>query len=159
MTEDEEEFHTYYSLLQRGLVISQMSALEKSIENYICHYLSKDETKQVEILELLLDRMTFDGKRTTFEAILKKNNSQPDYKKKYKAMIEDIRKLIVKRNHFAHYIFNDEDAIDGNKHDSVGLIEYRNSTNTIWYSQDDVTKIVNDAFSIMEKIHAMVEEL
>ncbi|RYX79597.1 hypothetical protein EON71_00790 [bacterium] len=60
----------------RGIVINVATILEKSIDSYISKYLSSIEEKQNEIYYFLLDRMTYEGKRTAFEAILKKNNTQ-----------------------------------------------------------------------------------
>lgn len=143
-----------YSCMLRGLVITQMAGLEKALDTYLSNYFTADTSKQLELFELLLDRMTFDGKRTAFEAILKKNHTPAEYKKNYKGMIEDLRKLIVKRNQFAHFIFDEHNEIKGNVY-HIGLMEFRNAVNTIWYSEEDVAKIGNDSNALMNKIYDM----
>lgn len=148
-----------YACMLRGLVITQMAGLEKAVDTYISNYFTADTSKQVELFVLLLDRMTFDGKRTAFEAILKKNNTPTDYKKTYKGMIEDLRKLIVKRNQFAHFIFDEHTEIEEKQHHVIGLMEFRNTVNTIWYSEEDISKIGQDANGLSNRIYDMAYKL
>ena len=94
--------------------------------------------------EVLLDRMTFDGKRTAIKGILDnrtlsegfiktKNNSFPHGK-----ILEEVRQLIEIRNFFAHYL----SAVDHAKDTVITLVQFRDSTKLLEYTQQEFDDLV-----------------
>ena len=99
--------------------------------------------KQLELAELLLDRLTFENKRAVFKAILEKkadangfkktkNNSYPNSK-----FFDDLRLINLERNYFAHYVIDySEEAIELRDH-QITLLEFRDKTTPRVYNEVD----------------------
>ncbi|RYY06385.1 MAG: hypothetical protein EOP43_06530, partial [Sphingobacteriaceae bacterium] len=93
----------------RGLVIGSFTNLEKTIETILIDEFITDDSKKVDFMMIILDRMTFEAKRTSLKSILDKkavtggfiktkNNSYPNGK-----LFDEIRLLQDQRNYFAHF--------------------------------------------------------
>lgn len=143
----------------RGIVINVATILEKSIDSYISKYLSSIEEKQNEIYYFLLDRMTYEGKRTAFEAILKKNNTQEEFKRTSKKLIDDIRKVIYQRNYFAHFLINFDPIEAVNHPGEIGFIEFRDGEKTVWYSREKMIKFVELTNKCILEIQNLTDNL
>ena len=129
----------------RGRIIDCFTRLELNIDEYLVRYF--DVQNITDFKCVILDRLTFEAKRTSLKAILDKkaleggfiktkNNSYPHSK-----MIEQLRRLIDERNHFAHYLLSIPQEI--NDLYPVVLIEFRDSKSLIGYSQADINALIS----------------
>lgn len=128
----------------RGIFISEFATLEKTIEFYLAKYFVPEISKQYEMIEIIIERLTFDAKRTALKTILDKKMGLkgfvPTNTKKYPSgkFVEELRKLQVKRNEFAHYHLADN--IDGY---CIRLVNFRDKTNVIEYTKSEFRDIIN----------------
>ncbi|WP_259070263.1 hypothetical protein HDF24_15020 [Mucilaginibacter sp. X4EP1] len=130
----------------RGYLINEFTKLEKAIDQHLLSNffpLNKFD-KIYEMHEVLLDRMTFDGKRTAVKGILDKrsisggfmktrNNSYPHGK-----LFDEIRQLIEFRNYFAHYL-----CVEDFGEYTISLLQFRDRTTILRYSQEDFDSLVD----------------
>jgi hypothetical protein len=129
----------------RGRLISTFSVLEKAIEYFIAkHFVASEETA-LEMMQVILDRMTFEAKRTSLKYILDKRSDRSGFKKtknnSYPSskFLEEIRLLNDERNIFAHYVLGTENY----KKDSViELIKFRDNSTLLTYNSKEFAKII-----------------
>jgi hypothetical protein len=122
----------------RGNFISEFSGLEMAIERLLITYFIKDGFKKVEFVEIILDRLTFEAKRTSAKVIAEKQCIKTGFIKTgknswpFKKLFDEINSLNSHRISFAHY----RDTIPSSFNDSViGLISNRDSSKVIWYTK------------------------
>lgn len=142
-----EQFkHINEGYYYRGVVINTFTTLERNMEMILTdHFIDKEaKTLKNQFVFVILDRMTFEAKRTSIKSLVDqksiennfiktKNNSYPHGK-----LFDEIRKLQELRNNFAHFSI----AIPNEKTDSViGLAGMRDKVDVIWYSLDEIDKI------------------
>ncbi|MBW4888265.1 hypothetical protein KXQ82_00995 [Mucilaginibacter sp. HMF5004] len=146
----------------RGVLINEFSGLEKKIEKFIVSYFIDDKDKGNEMSNIILDRLTFEAKRTSFKAILDKrsvengfvktkNNSYPESK-----FFDEIRRLNDHRIYFAHYVMVMPMAITDNV---IGLAEFRDSVKIKWYTQEQFETLIGDIMIASNKIQALIDGL
>jgi hypothetical protein len=96
----------------RGFFISQFAELEVSIDMFLAYYfIPNDQNCAMELIEILMDKITFENKRTALRSIFERKEltSEKIGKKKviqksiYKKLLDDIKKLSVVRDYFTHY--------------------------------------------------------
>jgi DNA-directed RNA polymerase subunit L len=140
--------------LVRGTIINEFNKLEKTIEYHLANHMQVPNEKRGDFMNIILDRLTFEGKRTSLRALNEKietvkgfnktkNNSYPNSK-----LFEEIRLLNDERNHFAHYLINHPTSNKG----VIGLTEFRDNYKVIWYSEDQI-------FDITERIHKAIQNI
>ena len=132
----------------RGYFISQFAELERSIDMFLADYFIPDDSNCAEeLIEILIDRITFESKRTALRVIFERQpetdiirNKKVIPKGVYKKLLEEIRKSSVIRNYFAHYKTIDFDKSDAyypiikDKNVIIGLVQFRDSTTHITYT-------------------------
>lgn len=99
-----EENSTKNAHLFRGLVISNMSLIERFVDNILAEFFAGNNGRYDDILGLVFctDRITFYNKLCILREILK-NNHNKIYKDKYhKILNQMIDELLPFRNKFAH---------------------------------------------------------
>ncbi len=133
----------------RGTIIDECAALEKWIESYIAMYFTWNGERAFEMLELVLDRLTFDSKIGVFEAMLKKKHKD-QFKKLYDKLMSELRIIKDERNKFAHYNQHLE-----NSEQIVILSSYRNSHTLHKYTNDDFVRLINR----IERCGLIIKEL
>ncbi|MCO5951204.1 hypothetical protein [Mucilaginibacter flavidus] len=133
----------------RGYFIAKFSELEQVIDRYLARYFTIDSpVVEQEIIEVLIDRIPFESKRTALKFLLDKKCEEDflskkygNHKRNYKALLENIRKLAHTRNYFAHY-----QTMPFLQPDSrIGFIQYRDSAKVISFSEkefDDLMKLI-----------------
>ena len=160
---DKEKLAEFVNVIvfYRGSIINEWIMLEKAIENYIVRYLSTDTNKQIEIAELLLDRIGFDMKRGVFKAILDKKAEENGFKKTknnkapHAKLIENLRLINIKRNHFAHYMGVYDESALSDYPEKITLIEFRDQARRITYTQKEYQKIRQDIYDLHVEIEGM----
>jgi len=159
MTEKEELTATSRSL--RGTVIDEWIYLEKAIERFIVNHLSSDKNKRYEIMGILTDRLSFESKRQAFKSILDGDDDiESDHKKGKKRphaeLIEEIRKVNIDRNNFAHYYLdNSADAVILFKQTGeVSFFEMRDKPIKKTYTKEKFLDLIN---RIQACTHAIVK--
>lgn len=152
------------SIYWRGEIMNDTVVLERTMEACIAVYITADLDIRSELFELVLDRMTFESTRTSFANVLIKMFGEEMYKTKYKSLIEDVRKVIIQRNYFAHYMINTTPEAIEKFPKEIGFIEFRDSTKTHWYSEqkykDYVLKItlcVNQVETIYKTLKKIID--
>jgi len=131
----------------RGYLINEFTKLERALDKHLLlHFFPNNDANDkihYRMHEVLLDRMTFDGKQTAVKGILDnkaisdgfikgKNNSYPNGK-----LFEEVRQLIDTRNHFAHYL-----TVVDHSDSVITLLQFRDNTKMLKYSQSDFDKLV-----------------
>ncbi len=126
----------------RGQIISDLIHLERLIDESISRHFCTTTDKQKEFFELIIanERMTLNSKIQVFEFIFKKHHN--DLIKSVSEIFSDLKKLNEERNIVAHYLLDTSE--DGRKmfndFKKIGFVKFRNSTETLWRSNDDVNK-------------------
>lgn len=144
--EKSEQPHYY-----RGYLLAQFAALEATIDVYIASYFI-DSDKKYELMNVILNRLTFEAKRTALKTILDKkspdfvktkNNTWPSSK-----FIEELRLLNNERNIFAHYVLTlkvSETAI-------ISLMEFRDKSQVVEYDWPKYESIVKRILAALKKL-------
>lgn len=145
-----EKSHHY-----RGKFISHFTSLENNIEYFLINYFIPEKRngsykKRGEFREIVIDRMTFEAKRTSMRSIVDsfsetvgefiktKNNSYPHSK-----LFDEIRLLNDQRNYFAHYgneVYLTEDFVLDDF--VIGLAERRDKKQTRKYTLSDFNSLI-----------------
>ncbi|MBD1364462.1 hypothetical protein IDJ77_11640 [Mucilaginibacter sp. ZT4R22] len=149
----------------RGTILNQTVILEKAIDQYISKYLTPDVNKQNEIISLLLDRMNFEGKRTTLRAILEKKDLENNIVKtknkpsKNKPLLESIRQINDLRNYMAHYLVLTIGEALTKFPEEIGFIEFRDSVKVHWITNEVFIDNVREIQEISKLISSMTTKL
>lgn len=133
--------------LHRGQLISEFTVLEIAIEYYLAEHFVFDSSMQNSFRSIILNRMTFESKRSSFKTILEqkaidsgftktKSNTYPHGK-----FLDEIRRLNDERNYFAHYTLVGNSDFDKNQY-VIGLAEFRDSTKYKWYTIEDFNALI-----------------
>jgi hypothetical protein len=130
----------------RGQIISEFSGMEKAIELMISRYFFETNTYNTSnFKEIILDRLTFEGKRTALRVIFLnnaiKNGFKPSQTKSHpdKELFEEIRKLNDERVRFAHHCV----VIPSNYNGSViGLADTRDNMKANFYTKEEIENIL-----------------
>lgn len=151
--------YMFYSNYYRGLLISSFQSLEKAIEYFIADYFIKDPAKSSELTSIILDRMTFEAKRTAYKAILIKTAESNGFVKTnkkgyiFKDHLDEISQLNSIRNMFAHYF----PVIPGSNDGSViALAEFRDNFSTKHYSKEDMDTIINRIHKTRDEVGKVI---
>ncbi|MCO5945343.1 hypothetical protein [Mucilaginibacter flavidus] len=124
------------SIKYRGEILHDSIQIEKEVDTFLANYFINDVEKQIELLELILDRLTFDAKLAIFDTMLKKLHPGI-YEKKFSKLISELRILKDQRNMFAHYMtYSFYDELDEIPKE-FQLINFRNSTDFKKFSKGD----------------------
>lgn len=142
MTEDitvQIQVQSYY---YRGQIIGDLIYVERLIDEFISRHLCETTEKQKEIFELILanERMGFSNKIQVFEFIIRTHKKE--FLTSVPNMFSNLKNLNEERNIVAHYILDtSENARKAfQKSKSIGFVKFRNSTETLWRSNDDYLK-------------------
>jgi len=144
----------------RGLFISRFALLEMFIDTFICRYFELDDKKSKDLVFMLLNRMTFEAKRTTIKTILErhfekkgfvktKNNKWP-----FADVLNEIRLLNDHRICFAHYATNGGNSTEDNL---IELVEYRDKMKTIIYSKVEYDKIIRRTSKVYAQLLGLID--
>jgi hypothetical protein len=131
------------SMMMRGEILNDIIILEKTIDYFIVKHISESKKQQIEILELLLERISFHEKNNIVFTILKKHHSE-NLDIKPGNIFEDIGKVIRQRNYFAHYTVNVYNNAIDNFPNEVGFINFRDSTTVEVYDDKKYKKLRED---------------
>ncbi|TFF35223.1 hypothetical protein [Mucilaginibacter psychrotolerans] len=147
MDEPKHKDKHYY----RGFLLAQFAALETTIDVYIASYFI-DSDKKYDFMNIILNRLTFEAKRTALKTILdrktpdfvkSKNNTWPN-----SAFIEELRLLNNERNIFAHYV----DTIKHDESAIISLMEFRDKSKIVEYDWPKYESIVKRILSALKKL-------
>ncbi|MBG9377929.1 hypothetical protein I5907_16935 [Panacibacter sp. DH6] len=137
------------TLKYRGVVIHQMSHLEKALDTYIAHYLTDNNEVKISEMQLLIfgdNRMTMESKRQIFHYIAQHHDNwwyknykpvrEVESKKGSVLMNKDLTWVIEQRNVFAHCI-PDTRYEAYLETDSVGFLKFKDKEERIQFTQDE----------------------
>ena len=122
----------------RGVFIGQFAELELVMGSFLSLYFVPSGDGN-DIMSILIDRLTFESKRTAYKAVLDKIAVKNGFVKTknnkyaYSELLDEIRKLNEIRIQFAHYYLADADMDKGHV---IALVEFRNSPSVYEYSQE-----------------------
>lgn len=126
------------SMHYRGVILHKCIILEQEIEDIIIKYFVSDFGKHIDMHEIIIDRMTFDGKIAAFEELLKRNISPEDqFDKVYGKLFSELRYLKDIRNKFAHYNIDMSFSRKQKMPKEFSLISYRNGAKAKVFSKGD----------------------
>ncbi|WP_158798110.1 hypothetical protein [Pedobacter sp. L105] len=150
------------SIFYRGSILNFCIALEKAMDLFVASYLTNDRYKQQEIMVLLLDRMTFEGKRTTVKSILYKAEEKAGFVKtkknsyKHSALIEEIREINQIRNYMAHYLLATYKEAYERYPEEIGFIEFRDSPKCFWMNHETFVNMMNKISHAHDQMNSLV---
>lgn len=147
----------------RGLFIAAFAEMEAQIDDYLSTYFTIDNpNKGLEIIEVLIDRIPFESKRTALKVLLDQKDDRDfkagkhgNKKKNHKKVLEEIRKLAHIRNYFAHYSdhpFAIEDKV-------LAFRQYRDKTKLITYSLKEFLELIDDIHNCADDLRKEVKEI
>lgn len=141
------------SNLYRGRLITAFATMEKKLDFVLAGYFSVNPKSQYYMMQILLDRMTFESKRTALKALYDarseqdgfvktKNNSYPHNK-----FFNEIRRLNDHRNYFAHYYL-----LQAEEEEIIVLADNRDNTSFVSYTEKELKILLSDIEAIGEQI-------
>lgn len=127
---------------QRGLVIHEISVLERFMDAFIARYFCEPD-RQMEFYELILgnNRLSLDAKRKLIDNIFYRVNYNissefPDYNK-------EMNIALMERNFFAHCVLHlGQDAIDKYPNE-IGFYRFGKDPKVHWYTDIRFEEILN----------------
>jgi len=139
----------------RGTVINSFTTLERTIEQILTSHFITNKKKINDFVYIILDRMTFESKRTSLKALNEKrekfkgfmktkNNRYPNSK-----IFEEIRLLQEERNQFAHFTIMI--PIEETNY-VIGLAYLRDGFVPKWYTLEDIENLNNRIAEATNKI-------
>lgn len=129
------------SIRMRGEILHHVTKLEKWIESSISSVFAENADMQTWLVVILLDRMTFDGKISAYEQIMK-HKFQQDFKKKCQKLFSELRYIKDERNVFAHFMLSPKHSKENEDTGLIGLLNFRNSIETKEYSTEKINQII-----------------
>ena len=90
-------------ILYRGTILHRCTYLEKEIELYMLHHFSSPKNVISDIGEVIMPKISFDGKISCFQEILKRNVGDDVFSKKYEKLFSELRYVKDVRNKMAHW--------------------------------------------------------
>lgn len=134
-----------YVAVFRGQFINRISYVERSMEIIIANHYCKDPVLQIEFIDFILGErfISFEGKRTAFDQIIKKHHSK--ISNDYKEMFEKLSIVQNQRNKLAHYMtcLTDEAMVKFQKDKTFGLVQYLDKKHPVWFDMEKQTQVTN----------------
>ncbi len=93
-----------YAIRYRGLMLNEITNLEKLMDGFLCSYFTSDLDKQDELMEMVFGglRITFDNKRGIFDHLSK--TGKISLEQKYPKLFSEMQNLFSDRKILAHYM-------------------------------------------------------
>lgn len=123
----------------RGKIISQFCFLEMTMSMIITESFTSDRELGNQMYHTLLERMTFENKRASFQVII--YGRAIENKTKYKHIFKELSELNEFRNQFAHYPLIPTIA-DWDDETGIGLAKFRDKPNAIRFKIDELEDIL-----------------
>jgi hypothetical protein len=154
---------TYEEYLQgsyyyRGMFIDKFCNLELEIERCIGSAFFDNSPDRRYFKNIILDRLTFEAKRTALRALLQHKTPDINYKK----LFDEISQLSNKRNHFAHYYLT-SNPIGVPYTYVIGLADYRDGKDivkdVIIYDSERFERAISRVESVIEQLKQIRKEI
>lgn len=123
----------------RGKIISQFCFLEMTMSMIITESFTSDRELGNLMYHTLLERMTFENKRASFQIII--YGRAAENKTKYKHIFKELSELNDLRNQFAHYPLIPMIA-DWDNETGMGLAKFRDKPNATRFKVDELEQIL-----------------
>jgi len=146
----------------RGYFITEFSRLERVMDVYLARYFMQTEHNVNELISVLIDRISFEGKATALKALFDRKNAHDEFinnqhdKKTYKKITDGLRSVAQKRNWFAHYHLID---VVHDKNIVIGLIQFRDSTNLITYAHKEFENLITEILKVKNQLIWLLGEM
>ncbi|MDB4922259.1 hypothetical protein [Mucilaginibacter sp.] len=147
----------------RGYFISEFAKLERAIDLFIANYfIQKNPRLHNEIISVLIDRLSFDGKRTALKALLDlkypkiENIHNSGKVRNFKKLLDEIGKSSRIRNYYAHYFSVDYSNFP---QVAIALVQFRDSVNIIIYKKNEFDKQIQDINKSFIEVQRLKDEL
>lgn len=124
----------------RGKIISQFCFLEMTMSMIITESFVSDRKLGNQMYHTLLERMTFESKRASFQVIIYGRSSEN--KTKYKHIFKELSELNDLRNQFAHYPLIPTIA-DWDQETGMALAKFRDNPNAIRFKVYELEYILD----------------
>ncbi len=154
MTEDHKTL-LFKAYLYRGKVVELAIVLEKAIEEYILAYITTDLVAKYKITVYLIDRMTFDGKISVLQNILKPNLEASEYKK----LMAKLRIAKEDRNFFAHQLTSYSQEDISLSEAQITFVNFRNDINRKTFKTEALEKITANITNVTSIIYRLKDVL
>lgn len=143
----------------RGLVIARFCSLEYCIVDNLTTLFSDDPQQEKDMLEVLIERMSFEEKRQALKQMLQRRNevNNTDLKNDYIQLMNEIQKLIVIRNRFAHY--PTAKVFDLKSQYVITLKKYKDGIDYLKFTQDDIDDLLNKISNAEHKLFILLTSL
>jgi hypothetical protein len=154
----QKEIADYY----RGFLLKHFVLLEKFIEQNITNFfIDNSQSKKILLRSVLLDRMTFEAKRTSLRHLFSMNDEKNGFIKTknntYPSsfIFNELRELNDIRNYCAHYY----SMTPINDNVVICLVEFRDSPTVYEYTVSDINDIIERMDSITLEIVKYISKI
>ncbi|MGZ3756394.1 MAG: hypothetical protein ACXVAY_06595 [Mucilaginibacter sp.] len=145
----------------RGSILNITVDIENIIDMLIARHFCTHNSRKIELINFLLpsDRISLDNKRQVLELILIEHYKEL-YDKTYNKVMKDLeRRIIPKRNEFAHgkmHIkeFDDSSNLeDAKNHFVVGFLRYKKGKEAVsWYTYGEIVEFIKLMEATLESL-------
>jgi hypothetical protein len=159
---DHLNWYFYKAAYFRGSLIDEFCHLEHTIEKYLVRYFFDESEKRRELKNLILDRLTFEAKRTALKAMLDEKEKEKGFiktksnKYAHTELISEIRLLNDQRNYFAHYYLAIPAKFPSNL--VICLAEYRDYVKTHDYTIEKYESILDRIEQAIRKLDTLMDD-
>lgn len=135
------DFDTYIDRANyyRGRIINAFAFLEMTMSVIITESFAIDKELGNQMYHTLLERMSFENKRASFQSIV--YGQDVENRKKYAEIFKELSALNELRNQFAHFpmlpIISEDDKTTG-----IILVKFKDSPTTIRFTLDELEAII-----------------
>jgi len=123
----------------RGYFINEVIVIARLMDRHIVKHFTDDADKQMELIELFIStkRVSFEGKRQAFKAIVDKY--YPTRFKDKDKIYANLKKIEDLRNILAHNILDTrQEAVESIKNGVIGFLSFHNESILITYNKDEI---------------------
>lgn len=139
-----------YAIKYRGIVLNEITKLEKLMDSYLSRYFAGDQGRAADLFFLVFGglRITFENKRGIFDYLQKKGKI--DVEKKYPRMMADMQDIFSDRKVLAHYMLDVSKEAMQLPENHVRFFSINNKLEYKEYSQKSIDLII-------DKMNKMIE--
>ncbi|WP_461460439.1 hypothetical protein [Mucilaginibacter sp.] len=156
--EDADNVYKEKASYYRGKMIEEFCKVELALERYLAAYFLKIPEERREFKNYILDRLTFEAKRTAFKGLLDKQATEDGFIKTknnkwaHGSLVDQIKKLNDQRVYFAHYYL--AYPRPPGKY-VICLTEYRDTLKSHDYSADRMELLILEIKQVAKEIEEL----
>jgi viroplasmin and RNaseH domain-containing protein len=142
----------------RGALINRVVTLEMLMNIFLVKYYCDSKDKEQDLLETVFatNKITYDNKRDTIFALLKKDRfANFAFKKE---LCDKLQEIGVDRNVFAHYVINiSDDGMELFRKGLISFIKFKNYSQAKTYTENEIRSIEDKLNRATDLLHDLID--